>query len=255
MVAAFSTNTLGFLTSTLGLVFCIWLVTFLYQWAGTTTPKKLTARCASALSKTARPLLLDLAGLCIFLLIAWPTFVIRTVYFDHSGLVYANSQQKAKANESRAQVLFLQNNITTTSNVFINIRDLLTAFAVFRQERNNEPCLIEFTAPKETEQLADVFANYSNATSNCQGYGPAIGSTDPDEIAEATLGMIPDAIVFHAARDDKAANVLFDNLSNRIKLVRRYDLPKVNQSLRKPRQHTIWLQFGSAVKWNSEMSN
>ena len=81
-----------------------------------------------------------------------------------------------------------------------------------------------------------------------------LGDMDPDETAATMRGMIPDAIVFHAARDDKAANELFMRLSNQIKLVRSYELPSVNyQTPAGGYVHTVWLQFGSKVKWNSEI--
>jgi hypothetical protein len=67
--------------------------------------------------------------------------------------------------------------------------------------------------------------------------------------------MVPDAIMFRAARDDGAALRLFEELGNQIKLVRSYDLP-ANPKYQVPPggyAHTIWLQFGSKVKWNSEV--
>jgi hypothetical protein len=53
-------------------------------------------------------------------------------------------------------------------------------------------------------------------------------SDDPDVKAEIMKGMVSDAVVFHASPDDKAANALFMDLGNYIKLVRRYEPPKVN---------------------------
>lgn len=67
--------------------------------------------------------------------------------------------------------------------------------------------------------------------------------------------MVPDAIVFHAARDDRAANELFMRLFNQIKLIRSYKMPNATDCQSPPGgyAHTVWLQFGSQVKWNSQV--
>jgi hypothetical protein len=197
-------------------------------------------------------------------LLSWGVFIVRTVYFDHAGLRYPNFKQNASNGRSSAidekeierlrnLVAFHQNNITTQEPVFINIRDLLSAFAGFRIGLNKESCVVRVTAPIETVQFASVVAAFSTATSNCPTFGPSIDDRDSDEATITTSGMVSDAIVFHAARDDEAANMLFSNLTNLVKLVRKYDLPKPNyQTPEGGYQHTVWLQFGDKVKWNSE---
>ena len=117
-------------------------------------------------------------------------------------------------------------------------------------------CVIKVTAPRETAALASVFAQLSNVTSNCAVFGHMTYSVsiNPDIMSDATNGMVPDAIVFRAAKDDAAANELFGRLSNQIKLVRSYEPPRVDYlALSGGYGHTLWLQFGTNVKWNSEM--
>jgi hypothetical protein len=265
MVAAFSTNTLGFLLGLFGVAFCIWMANVLWDWWRFRQTYTGVGGLFTALSKSIHVILAEFVGVSVFLLVCWTSFVIRTIYFDHTGLQYANSVQMTNSGQSsaaaaqeiarlRAQVEFQQNNITTQEPVFINIRDLLQAFAVFRNDLNKESCVVKITAPPQTEPLASVVGNFSIATSNCPTFGPMLGDMDPDETAATMRGMIPDAIVFHAARDDKAANELFMRLSNQIKLVRSYELPSVNyQTPAGGYVHTVWLQFGSKVKWNSEI--
>lgn len=66
-------------------------------------------------------------------------------------------------------------------------------------------------------------------------------------------------IVFHAARDDKAADQLFTHLSNLIQLKRSYDLPSpverthIYSILNPGQEDLIWLQFGTDVKWNEQL--
>jgi len=78
---------------------------------------------------------------------------------------------------------------------------------------------------------------------------------NPDLEKQATDGMVSDAIVFHAARDDKAADQLFMHLGNQTRLVRSFRLPsKPDYQLppQKGRVYVVWLQFGANPKWNSE---
>jgi hypothetical protein len=65
--------------------------------------------------------------------------------------------------------------------------------------------------------------------------------------------------VFHAARDDRAAEQLFNSLDGLIQLKRSYDLPSATKrshlyNIPKPGQEDlIWLQFGSDVRWNGQL--
>jgi hypothetical protein len=66
--------------------------------------------------------------------------------------------------------------------------------------------------------------------------------------------MVPDVIVFHAAREDKAAEQLFIHLGNYIPL-QRSKLPKKKYyqlPVGVEHPHVVWLQFGTNVKWNSQ---
>jgi hypothetical protein len=104
--------------------------------------------------------------------------------------------------------------------------------------------------------LASVIAQFSNSVSDCFTFGPFPLDLDPDYRKEALDGMVQEAIVFHAARDDKAADRLFTSLGNQIQLFRSYELPtKFKYKLPAEiagKEHIVWLQFGPDVKWNSE---
>src|SRR5580658_10417637 len=100
---------------------------------------------------------------------------------------------------------------------------MLQAFRVFRNAIGMDSCVVSVTAPPESSRMASTVAQLSIQASNCFTFGPFPSDIDPDEKTRALKGMIPDAIVFHANRDDKAALQLFDNLGNEIHLVRSYD--------------------------------
>jgi hypothetical protein len=245
MVAAMSTNTLGFLVGAIGISSCIWLAGLGYEWFALRDLRQ-------ALGKSVKFLFIDFAGVCLFLGIAYPTLVIRTVYFDHTGLKYESQSNKSEVQKLNRELEFRRHNMSAHDPVFTNMTRLLEAFAVYRIRIHGESCAIKITAPDENNEFATGIGNFSNAVSTCTTMGPFMGITDPDITKETTDGAIPDAIVFHAGRDDKAANELFDNLSNQIKLIRRYDSPEVNNP-RGTYSHVVWLQFGSKTKWTSEM--
>jgi hypothetical protein len=71
-------------------------------------------------------------------------------------------------------------------------------------------------------------------------------TNSPDEERDTVNGMVPEIIVFHARRDDKAANELYVRLGNYLPLKRSFDVPQGSP------QNFVWLQFGPRVKWNSQ---
>ena len=98
---------------------------------------------------------------------------------------------------------------------------------------------------------------FSHVVSDCFSFGaPAI---NPDDEKDALDGMVPDAVVFHMDRNDKAARTLADNLGSLLPIQVSYEpLPKRTEprySLgpnAKGDETVVWLQFGTDVKWNSE---
>ena len=132
---------------------------------------------------------------------------------------------------------------------------MLQAFRAFRNAIGRDSCVVIVTAEGDSDAMASTIAQLSIQASNCATFGMSRSDMDPDLKTLASSGMVPDAIVFHAARDDGAALRLFEELGSLIRLVRSYDLP-ANPKYQAPPggyAHTIWLQFGSNVKWNSEV--
>lgn len=118
------------------------------------------------------------------------------------------------------------------------------------------------TAPpdsKNANAMALMVAQLTNAVSGCFTFGPMDANVDPDDEKRAEAGMVPEKIVFRAARGDAAADQLFVNFGNLIQLKRSYDVPSPKErahlySIPNQGDETmIWLQFGTNVKWNEQL--
>ncbi len=247
MMAAMNTGTVGFLLSVVGISLCIWLAGLGFEsWA----VKSLRA----AFAKSKKFLWADLAGVVLFLIVVYPAFCVRTVYYRHTGLQYELAQNRATIKGLRVEIEYRKNNLAPTDPVFFNIRDMLDAFAVYRNLIKGEPCSITTTAPAETQRLATMFGTMANVTSGCSTYNAPATSGDPIIDRRVTDGMVDDAIVVHATHDeDKPVNALMTILAGRIKMIRRYDTaPSTYTPPPGGFKHLIWFQFGNKVKWQSE---
>jgi hypothetical protein len=173
---------------------------------------------------------------------------LKTVSQQNQKLVETNSDLATKLELKK-------HSIDTSDPVFPNIIYLLQAFDIYRHARSGTPCVIMVTAPPDSAQLASVVAQFSNSVSDCYTFGPMPFNLDPDVEKETTSGMVPNMIVFHQERGDKAAGQLFSSLGNYFQLKLSYELPvKRNYSVpEKGREKLVWLQFGSGARWNSQL--
>ncbi|MGH9342445.1 MAG: hypothetical protein ACRD19_01575 [Terriglobia bacterium] len=255
MVSATSTNTLGFLVWSFLVSVLGWLIAVINTWADLRKRERGWRVAALALTSKLRAGAVSVGVVSVVAAGMWTIFLVRTAYYDHAQLVelHARDAKRIEADESRLN--FYRYNVSTRDPVFGNLMHLLQSFAIYRNGVHGESCVVRVTAPRETLALASMLAQFSIATSNCPTFGPdELFDRNPDLRAETMNGMVPDAIVFHAVRDDKAANELFVQLSSQFKLVRSYEMPAVNdyQTPIGGYAHTVWLQFGSRVKWNGE---
>src|SRR5207245_11584519 len=119
-----------------------------------------------------------------------------------------------------------------------------------------ELCGCWFTATTDSVPIARTFAAFSNSVSGCATFGPS-GPGNPDLDEEVMDGMIPDVILIHAPRDDKPADQLSMNLGNEIQVRRSYHLLSKKfphyalLPAQQGKEHVVWFQFGTNVKWNS----
>jgi hypothetical protein len=185
---------------------------------------------------------------------AWQ--VAHIGYDEHKTLAVLNKKLTLDNGALSTELEKRKHSIFTNDAVFPNIIYLLQAFQIYRGAQNGKPCVIWITAPPESKPLASVVAQFSNSVSGCHTFGPSpLGNPDLDE--EAMRGMIPAVIVVHMARDDRAAGELLMHLGNQIQCRMSYE-PLSSQFVHyqdqgKMGESIVWLQFGTNVKWNSEL--
>lgn len=246
MVSATGTTTLGFIVWTLVIAAVSWAATVAEQWFQLRR-KKADLSLRIALRGSFNHGAFMAAGIGTVVLTMFTIFLVLTTYKIHQVLVAENAALVGRNADLNAELNARKHSISTTDPIFPNIIYLLQAFSIYRHALNGTACQIKITAPPESQPLASVVAQFSNSVSSCTTFGPLETRTNPDAKHETMDGMIPDLIVFHAAKDDRAADQLFNNLGNQIQLQRSYEIPVSSP------EHFVWLQFGSRTKWNSEL--
>jgi hypothetical protein len=207
-------------------------------------------------------------------------FVIKSVYADHMYFVAkvqeARSQGTASTSEIKGslteQLSALQkqnmalkadverhrHSMVTTDPVFGNTVNLLQAFQLYRGGRHGEPCVMYFTAPKESRLLASMVAQFSNSVSGCFTFGPF--DVEPGSLEErlALSNMNPDFIICHISEGDRVASDLCGELSAQLMVKESYIIPTEQERERlystpaKGKERFVWLQFGTNAQWKSE---
>jgi hypothetical protein len=261
MVSATGTTTLGFVLWTLALTAVGWAASVAARWRELTllsSGHPLNQALRDSL-RAGEFLTMGVAGL---VLISYSAFLIITVYKDHQLLVNERNVLTTKNTDLTKQLETRKHSMFTTDPVFVNTIYLLQAFNVFRHAQNGKPCVLLVSAPSESKESngrASMVAQFSNSVSGCYTFGPMDTSVDPDVEKRAKDGMVPNKVVFHAARGKPAIEQLFVNLGNLMQLKRSYDIPSEAERARlysipnAGQEDVIWLQFGTDVKWNEQL--
>lgn len=198
----------------------------------------------------------------MILLVSYGVFFIRTVYRDHQALVNSVTSLSKKNAELTSKLEVRRHSMVTSDPVYGNTYYLLLAFDGYRHAQKGKPCVLMLTEPRDGDPnnpLASIVAGFSNSVSDCFTFGPMDSSSDPDVDRRAKEGMVPNKIVFHAARNDKAAQNLLNALGSLFPMQRSYDLPSPVERthiyrIPKPGQEDlIWLQFGTNVQWAEQL--
>ena len=223
-VGAYGTTTLGFFLWTLLLAAFGWFAgvaaACIKLWRRQ-SPHPLRA----ALNDSLLAGVLSATGILLILVSSYVFFFIRTIYRDHQSLVsHVAVLDKANANLT-VQLELRKHGMVAKDPVFTNTISLLMAFDIFRHAQKGKPCVIMITAPSDSNMLPIMVGQFSHSVSDCTTFGPMPSSIDPDVEKRARDGMVPNKIVFHAARDNKPADQLFMSLGNLIQSQRSYDLP------------------------------
>jgi hypothetical protein len=253
MIGATGTTTLGFF---------VWVVAFaMLSWAASVAAKWVELRrdgaadvFRNALRASKLPNVFLFGFIFVMLLCLYEGFVGRTIYDDHEDLTAAVQALHSKNSGLTAELEKRKHDIVTTDPVFSNINSLLLAFDIYRHAIKGEPCVVMLTAPPDSGPLVGEVSQFSNSVSDCFTFGPMPSGYDPEAEKQTTEGMQKGILIFHAAKDDKAALTLFDNLASLIPMQRSYELPRYRNYRLPPNTgspHLIWLQFGPDTKWSS----
>jgi hypothetical protein len=189
---------------------------------------------------------------------AWE--VSKEVYKDHRDLESAatiiRSADKQSSTDLQEKLAVAQSELDSRKHMlhvgdpaFQNMTNTIRAFMTWR--RNIGPdaqCRILVTTPdKEDGGLYMTFITFAVFGSNCpNGDLNNVGVKRENVESETSKGMIPGVVVLHAPPDAKGANQLENELSNLFQVKRAFTIPG------QPTDNTIWIQFGTGVKWNTE---
>jgi len=255
LIGANSTSNLGFLLGSLVIPLLAGLLGFSYsRWLRKETWK--AAFHSSIMQAVLTVLAVVIAESAVFIF-----FSVRGMYNDHAALIKRNEELTGKLNTANAEIAKRQQQIYFRDPAMGNLRSLLMDFDMYRHAQKGRPCVLYLTETTNTDpSVASQVAQFSNPISDCFTFGPVGGPIgyNPDLEKIALDGMVPDAIVFHMDRNDKAAFTLAGQLGSLLPLRISYaPLPNRKVLYALPpniagKETLIWLQFGTNVKWNSE---
>jgi hypothetical protein len=203
------------------------------------------------------------AAIGLIVIASYSYFLVYTVYQDHQSLVNHIAKLNELKSELASALEVRKHSMITGDPVLGNTISLLMAFDMFRHAQNGKPCVLMLTMPSSDNNnpMPSMIAQLSNPVSDCFTFGPMDSRMNPDEEKRALDGMVPAEIVFHAAREDKAADQLFNSLGSMVPLKRSYDLPSAAERThiymipKAGQESLIWLQFGTNVRWNGQRAN
>ncbi len=165
---------------------------------------------------------------------------------DLSGQI---RQLQEELKDSQSQLRLRKQMLQVGDPAFQNMTNTIRAFMTWRRNIGYDaPCRILVTSPdKEDGGLYMTFITFAVFGSNCANGDLNNVGVKPENIeTETSKGMIPGVVVFHALPDAKGANQLQTELENLFQVKRAYTIPGNTP------ENTIWLQFGTGLKWNTE---
>jgi hypothetical protein len=260
MTRATATNTLGFIVWTLAITGMGWASTvagtwFLFKRERQPEPFKKALRQSLWLG------LFEAIGITVLVLFGWACFGIKTVYELHMSQNARIIQLGVENRRLERELHVRQHTIVMSDPVFENARRTMDIFKSMHQTLEPStrmlPCKLYYTATKDSEQMASLVMQLANVTSYCYA-GASMGRIDKDQdlYAMAMDGMKPGVVVIHAERSDDLARNLQFALDAMIPTALSYEPPKIPKDKllvgNDPKEHFIWLQFGTGVKWRSE---
>lgn len=239
VIHATGTTTLGVVVWTILIAAVGWVATIVAKWIALRRSKT-SSPFLGAIRDSVWGGVLTAAGIGLVVIVVFCVFLVRTTYSVHAESQHGGERGGAEAENA-------------------HLSERAMAFGMYRHARHGEPCVLWLSVPPTaTSTLSSEVAQFSNSVSDCFTFSPFPGGGNPEYDEEAVKGMVPDTVIFHAKKGDKAALQLFDSLGSLFKMKLSYDLPpNIRSHYSLPAQiagkeRIVWLQFGTEVKWNSE---
>jgi hypothetical protein len=172
----------------------------------------------------------------------------RSRMVDPSGRDSTIADLREKLRESQSQLESRKQTLHNSDPAFHNMTNTIRAFMTWRRNVGYDaPCWILVTTPDGNNDMYMSFITMAVFGANCPNGNLNNVGVKPENIeTETDKGMIPGVIVFHALPDAKGANQLQTELENLFQVKRVYTIPGNAPA------NTVWLQFGTGVKWNTE---
>jgi hypothetical protein len=213
---------------------------------------------SETLQNSVEPTVLLLIAVVVVQSATFLCLMVKGVYNDHKALVSRNADLTRQLDSAQQEIKDRKQHIYFLDPAIGNLRSLLMDFDMYRHGQKSRPCVMWFTEPRSSRtHLSGEVMQFSHVVSDCFSFAAPV--MNPDDEKDALDGMVPDVVVFHMDRNDKAARTLADNLGSLLPIQVSYEpLPKRTEprySLgpnAKGDETVVWLQFGTDVKWNSE---
>jgi hypothetical protein len=181
------------------------------------------------------------------MLFSWQ--IVSVVYQEHQMWVQKDGQQVIEISGLKDQLRQKEQMLQVGDPAFHNMTNSIRAFMTWRRAIGYDaPCRILVTTPdRDDGGLYMTFITFAVFGSNCpNGDLNNVGVKPEDIERETQKEMLPGVLVFHAPSNAKGANQLATDLSDLFPLKRVYAIPG------NPSENTIWIQFGSGMKWKSQ---
>lgn len=246
MIAASSTSTFGFLCWMFGSAVSIGLAQVSYNWLTASRERGEARGLFPAIERSWKLFLVELGALLGLTFLVWGTFVVRTVYYERTGMRWAYAQEVRRNEELSSQIHLRNRGITSDDPAYMGLVQILRQFQSYGSAVQGKPCTIVFTSEPDSLRIASAIAEASALVSGCNTFGPDAPGV-PDSIGNKEEGMVPGVIVVHSTRENHAAISFQRGLSDLLPTRYSYVPPK-NPSFATT-NNIMWLQFGSGVGW------
>lgn len=254
MIRATGTTTAGFFQWTVLLTAAIWFATVLAKWFQERIIKKVKAyNFVEALKDSLITGIFIGLMLVFVVLVSLTYYLFKTVYYDHQLLVSKVNSLTSDNSRLEVKVEEKRQNLDVRDPAFLNMTNTIQAFMIYRRDIGPDASCMILTSSLDNSYLAYLVMVFGVIGANCpNGNLLNIGVKPQDLDVENAKGEVPSIVVLHALPESKGVDRLVTNLGNLFQVRRSYKMPSKATSIP---ENTIWLQFGTNAKWNSQLNS